>query len=128
MARPHDDDCDRDLESPAAWTVPEAPGEAFSFWQKAETDSCQQDQRGPEKVRVKLLGEMLSNVKVPHEVDQLWQWVILTKQKLEVRLPGLGLESSQLKSYREVWPRIVYSKIIPARDPKQCVCVCVCEV
>ena len=30
----------RDLESPAAWTVPEAPGEAFSFW------SCADDQKG----------------------------------------------------------------------------------
>lgn len=25
----------RDLQNPAAWTVPEAPGEAFSYWQRS---------------------------------------------------------------------------------------------
>ena len=33
----------RDLQNPAAWTVPEAPGEAFSYWQR----SVQPERREP---------------------------------------------------------------------------------
>ena len=30
----------RDLQNPAAWTVPEAPGEAYSFWRSERPAVC----------------------------------------------------------------------------------------